>query len=171
MTLSILLLLVIPLFLIPALFLSKNRLELYLFCAFPAIVLVLLLSLIDISFPKYEINEKIGTAFLPMWRWIFDGFKELNESERVHLSVSFTYLFFYFVCYFLFYIPMKFFYIGSNPNIHKPIKTVTRIFSVLLFFLSTYGMAFAFLASIRQILPFPDGFLSFLFNLIYRIEV
>lgn len=171
MTLSILILLIFPLFLIPSLFLSKNRLDLYLFCAFPSLVLILLLSLIDISFPTYEINEKIGRAFLPMWSWIFKGYRELNQSEFVHLSVSFTYLFFYFICYFLFYFPLKFIFIGSNPNIHKPIKTITRILSIILFLFSTYGMAFVFLASIRQILPFPDGFLSFLFNLVYRIEV
>ena len=118
-----------------------------------------------------SLNEKIGEAFLPMWHWLYEGHSELNNKEIIHLSCSFTYLFFYFICYILFYIPLKFVFIGSNPNIHKPIKTVTRIIYIIFFMLSTYGVAFVFLAQIRQILPFPDGFLSFFFNLLYQIEV
>ena len=171
MSLSILLLILIPVFLIPAGLLSKNRLQFYLLCAFPSAILILLLFFIDLSLPFLSLNEKIGEAFLPMWHWLYEGHSELNNKEIIHLSCSFTYLFFYFICYILFYIPLKFVFIGSNPNIHKPIKTVTRIIYIIFFMLSTYGVAFVFLAQIRQILPFPDGFLSFFFNLLYQIEV
>ena len=171
MSLSILLLILIPVFLIPAVLLSKNRLQFYLLCAFPSAILILLLFFIDLSLPFLSLNEKIGEAFLPMWHWLYEGYSELNNKEIIHLSCSFTYLFFYLICYILFYIPLKFVFIGSNPNIHKPIKTVTRIIYIIFFMLSTYGVAFVFLAQIRQILPFPDGFLSFFFNLLYQIEV
>lgn len=171
MTLSVLLLILLPLFLLPAFLLSKNRLQFYLLCSFPSALGIILLLIIDFSFPSYQINQKIGTAFLPLWNWLFQGYKELNSAEIIHLSCCFSYLLLYFILYLICYLFVKKFYIGSNPNIHGYINLLTRFFSIILFFLTTYGICFLFLIEIREILPFPDGFLSFLFNWFYQIEV
>lgn len=170
MTLSVLLLVLLLLFLIPCFLLSKNRLQFYLLCTLPAFLVPLLLFLLDLSFPSYEISERIGEAFLGMWHWLFKGYRELNHREVLHLSASFTYLFLYFVSLLICYLPSRILYIGSNPDIHRPIKTITTIITIIFFLVTTYGIAAIFLINIREILPFRDGSLSFFFDWIYHIE-
>ncbi len=171
MTLSALLSVLLALFLIPCFLLPKNRLQFYLLCSLPAFLVPLLLFFLDLSFPSYLINERIGEAFLGMWHWLYRGYEELNTKEVIHLSTSFTYLFFYFVSFLLCYIPARFLYIGSNPDIHRPIKTITRIITIVFFLITTYGFLAVFLINIREILPFQDGSLSFFFDWFYQIEV
>lgn len=171
MTLTLLLLILLPLFVIPGFLLSRNRLRFFLLCSLPTFILILTLNFIDLSFPAQQINERIGRAFMPMWYWLIKGYTELNQAELIHLSASFSYLLLYFIFYIVFYIPAKIFYIGSNPNIHHFIRTISRTFDALLFILSTYGIVFLFLIEIREILPFDDGFLSSVFDWIYKIEV
>ena len=171
MSVSLLCLLLLPMFLLPCFLLSHNRLRTYNLCSLPSAIVLLIIFFTDLFVPSIDLNTKIGEIFYPLWKYTIGGYKEFSIVEKYHLSTSFTYLLFYFITYILCYIPVKIFFIGSNPNIHKKIHFIQRFLNSILFLLSTYGIAVCLIAEIRIMLPFDDGFLSFFFNWLYRIEV
>ena len=168
MTLSALLLIILPLFLIPALLLPSNRIRLFSYCGLLGFTVVLVFLLLSLRMPLLINN--IGQVFYPMWSPILGGYTTLLASEQYHLSFFLTMFFFYIVSYLICYIFMKVFYKGSNPNINKPIKAIFNILLVVIFVCVTYGSLSYFLIQIREILPFRDGFLSGFFDLIYPLE-
>lgn len=170
MTLSLFLLLLLPVFVVPAIFLSLNRLRSYFLPSIFAFALVFSLYLFQVFFPSLEVEEKIGKAFLGMWQFLFRPFIELSQGEIYHLSFDFTLLFLYLLTYTIFFFVTKIYFIGDNPSIHKQVRHVRHTYVGIFFVVFTYGALFFFLISIREILPFEDGFLSFFFPAIYPIE-
>jgi len=65
---------------------------------------------------------------------------------------------------------MKTFYIGTNPNVHRTIKAVSRVLFTIGFLALTFGPLSLFIIQTREIMPLGDGFLATLFNVIHRIE-
>lgn len=170
MTISFLILIFTPIFLLPAFLLSHNRLRTYLFSIISATTVLIFIFLLDTFIPKIDLNYNIGKTFYPLWKFLLANNKELTDLERYHVSTSFTYLLIYFLTYILTFIPIKLIFIGTNPNIHKPIKTIQRISDIVLFIIGTYFVFALFIVEIRIILPFNDGFLSSIFSLIYKVE-
>lgn len=171
MTLSIVLLIILPLFLIPSILLSLNRLRSLLFSLLPGTALLFLIILFDAMIPSLMLNERIGGFFSNVFLFIFKGYNELDSKEIIHLSATFGYFLIYLICFAICVIPVKIFYVGINPSIHKRIRLVQRLFDIILFLATTYGVLAIFLIEIREIIPLQDGFLSFLFNAIYRLEI
>lgn len=168
MTLSALLLIILPLFLIPALLLPSNRIRVFSYCGLQGFIVVLVFLLLSLEMPLL-IND-IGYTFYPMWSPILGGYTTLLSKEKYHLSFYLTMLFFYIISYLICYIFMKIFYKGSNPNINKPIKAIFNILLVVIFICVTYGSLAYLLIEIREILPFREGFLSGFFDFIYPLE-
>lgn len=169
MTLSLMLIFIVPLILIPIFFLPRNKLTFYTICASIGSGPALVLSLLDLFIPTIEIGQDIGRFFFPMWSFIIDR-STFKENEMFHLSFFFTMLFFYFLLYIISFLFLKRLFIGTNPDIIKVSTIFEKIVSILLFFIFTYGTLFMFFVEIRQVLPLRDGFLGWLFQLIYRIE-
>lgn len=169
MSLSLLLLILIPLFLIPAIFLPQNRLKYYSACSLVAFGVIFFICLFDVLISQIDIEDDIGKAFYGMFKPLIER-SQLSQKEIDHLSFWLTLLFFYGLLYLLSYLGMKFFFIGSNPSIKKPSRRIAKVTLSLLFFLSTYMALAIFLVEAREILPFRDGFLSFLFTWIHPIQ-
>ena len=171
MSLSLILIFLFVLFLIPTILLSHNRLRFYIACSLPAFVMVSIFLFLNMAFPDLGVETKIGKTFLVLFSWTFKRYEELSVKEIYHLSFSFFLLCVYLLTYLVSFLLWKLFFIGINPNIHKPIRIVQKIFDGLFFFLMTYGFVFLFLISIRRMIPFPDGFLQGLFQWLYPLEV
>lgn len=171
MNLSILLLLLIPLFLIPSILLPLNRLRVFLIASTCAFLLVSLLYLFNHWIKEDFIEQAIGEKFRWFSGFLYENRAELSQVEKKHLSFSFFLLAMYLLVYFIIFIPVKLIYVGNNPSFHKQLKTVQKVIVSILFFLTTFGIAFFFLVNIRMILPFEDGFLKDFFDFLYRIEV
>lgn len=169
MTLSWLIIFLIPLFLIPAVFLPQNRLKYYSICSLVAFGIVFFICLFNITISQVSIEKDIGKAFYGMFSPIVSR-DYLTMEEIYHLSFWLTLIFFYGIIYFLCYMILKFFFIGNNPSIKKPSKRVAQVALSILFFASTYLTFAVFLIEIREIIPFRDGFLSFLFTWIHPIQ-
>lgn len=170
MTISAITILLSVFFLLPSFLMSHNRLRKYIFTLLPSVFTLFLLYFIDLTVKKIDLNTSIGEFFYPMWGWLFQGYKEFTMIERLHLSASFTYLSIYILLLILSSFIVPIFFVGTNPEIHKPIRFVHRLLDIILFLVFSYGVLFVFIAEIRMLLPFPDGFLSPIFNLIYSIK-
>lgn len=170
MNLTFLLLLFAPLLLIPSFLLPSNKVRMYLIPSFTAFFFVVVTLLTNTIFPELYLEEKIGSFFLPMSHFLYRGYIELSQSEIYHLSFSFFLLLLFAVVFLVIYLPVRFFFIGTNPSIRKPMRYITKVFLALSLFFTLYFMACCFFINIRLILPFPDGFLEPLFSIIYPIE-
>lgn len=159
------------LFLVPAFVLPHNQLRAIICSFIPGFLLLSILHFCDLFITTINLNESMGKFFSPMWKPLFEGFEELSLAEEIHISTSFSYLFIYIVCFIICYSIISYFFIGSNPSVRRPIKTIHRAFDILFLFGFTYAVWFFFLAEIRLIIPFPDGFLWPLYQWIYPIEV
>lgn len=169
MSLSLFEILLFPLFLFPALFLPHNRLFFYSLCSFFATLVLVLLLAIDSFVPSIALFTRIGDAFEPMFSFLMNR-NEWLESEINHLSCFYALAFLFGGIYFLSYLILKIFFIGSSPYIGTPIRKATRVLEILFFLLTTYVPLFFFLIEIREALPLKDGFFAPLFSMIYPIE-
>ncbi len=170
MSLSILFVILIPFFLIPSIFLPRNKLIIYTLCSgIPGIIFVLLF-LTDRIYSSLDISSAIGEAFLGMFSFLTDR-ETLSYAQKTHISFNLTCFFFYMVLYMISFVISKFWFIGSNPDIHKVYTAFEKFFLSAMFFIFTYGVLFIFLAEIREIIPLSDGFLSFLFNIIHKVGI
>lgn len=168
MSLSILLILFIPIFLIPCIFLPKNKLIIFsLSSGIPGTFFVLLF-IFDLVFPSLNIKNSIGETFLGMFSFLTNR-PILNHEQQIHLTFNFVCLFFYFILYLLIYMTSKFWFIGINPSVHKTLSIAKKVLLSLLFFSFSYVVFFIFMVEIREIIPLSDGFLSFFFNIIYNV--
>lgn len=170
MTLSLALLLASSVFILPAVFLSLNRLRFYLYCAMSAFFVVFVFLFFDFYFPSLQVEETIGRTFSFLSSFILNTHIELSIAERYHISFYFFLLVLYFLVYLITYIILKVFYIGANPSVHKNIKQFRHLFDGILFLIFTYGMLALFFIEIRQISPFKDGLFAFFFNWIHPLE-
>ena len=169
MTLSFLLILLIPIIVVPALVLPHNKINFGIFSLLYALSIPIAFSFINIVYPNFEVD--LGLSTYPMFSWIISGYKELNIKERAHISfILFLFMIFFFIFIITFTIQNTFL-LGQNPSIHTTRKKFYRIFQSTVFFSLAYFSLAYFLISIREILSIQDGFLSSLFSLIYKIEV
>lgn len=162
-----LLLILIPLFFIPAFVLPKNKIKFYSTCFSIAGISLILFFLLSFLF-GWDMENRIGSVFLGWLPSLFER-SDLNEEEIKHLYFCFFCLAMFFVIYLIPYILFKIFFIGKNPDINKPSRKMESIIDIVFFLISTYGMLFLFLVEIREIIPLREGFLSFLFDWIYHI--
>lgn len=169
MTTSIFILLLLPLFLIPTILLSKNKVRFYTFCSTIAVLPLLITLLLNVFFKSINICDYIGNTFLGMFSFLVNR-SYLTNSEILHLSYYLTCLFFYGVFYFISFLILKMNYIGVNPNTDNISSKFINVFIRILFFITTYLVLVLFIIEIREIIPFDDGFLSFFFDWIYHIE-
>lgn len=167
MTLSFLLIVLIPLFLIPTFLLSRNKIRFYNIGFGMASICVFALQLWD-YFVGVGLTHGLASVVRPLFSFFIDR-SYLDNEEVNHLLACFAYLGIYFIVYGITYVILKIFFIGKNPDIQKKSTRFQSIFNNILYFAFTYGMLFLFLVQIRQILPLKDGFLSFVFQLIYSI--
>ncbi len=167
MTLTLLLLVLIPLFFIPAFVLPKNKIKFYSTCFSIAGFSLLFFFLLSFFF-GWDMENRIG-SFLLGWLPFFAERSDLNEREIIHLYFCFFCLAVFFVIYLIPYVLFKIFFIGKNPDIKKASRKMESIVDIVFFLFSTYGMLFLFLIEIREIIPLREGFLSILFDWIYHI--
>lgn len=169
MTLSWFLLSLFLIFLLPSILLPQNRLRLYLFGTLSSCLVILVFFIVSFSMPEGALERNIGGFFLFLFPFIGRNI-ELTFQEMCHLSFCFILLIFYLFVYLIVFLIFKYTYVGTNPNIHRSIKRIRRVFQGILFFLSAYIPLFFFFLNIRGILYLPDGFLASLFNLFYEIK-
>lgn len=169
MSLSLFLILLLPLFLVPAFLLPQNKLRFFTLASSTGVLLILVLTLTDVFFPDTHLMYSFGAFFYPMFAPFLNR-PELNQEEIYHLSAFFAFAFLYGVCYLLTYIPLKIFYIGSNPYLKAPLNKVRRAVEIILYLGMSYALLFFFFVEVREILPFQDGFMKDFFQAVYPIE-
>jgi hypothetical protein len=169
MTLSWVLLFLIPLFLIPAFLLPQNRIRFFSFCALIPFLTLFLLFIANFLWEEIGLEQQIGKTFFPLFSGFLSGFETLSLQERYHLSAYLFYEFLYLLLYLIVYVFLKIYYIGSNPNIHKPTKAIRHALDILIFLVVTYGVLGVFLIEIREIIPLPDGLFKGFFSWFYPI--
>ncbi len=170
MSLSLLVLVLIPLFVLPAFLFATNRIRIYFYCSLTAALFTGIFFIITTFLPDILSEEVFAQPFMRIFSLILNHYPGLSTQEQAHIVTHFLYLIIYLLVYFISYLLFKIFYIGTNPAIHKPIKIVTKIAYGTSFFILTYIPLVFFFVNIRIIFPFEDGFLSNLFDLIYLIE-
>ncbi len=170
MSLSLIIFILIPIFLLPALIMTTNRIRIYFYCAlagsFAALVLNLAVLIAGANFTEVD----LASPFLGMFSSFFNYYPSFTTEEKCHIICMFIYLVIYLIVYLIAYIFIKIFYIGKNPAIRRPVKFITKIMFGLGFFALTYLPLCLFLINIRLLFPFEDGLLSFFFDWIYLLE-
>lgn len=169
MTLTAVLAFLIPLFILPCIFLPLNRLRVFCIGTVSAFIPVAFIFLLNRWLGQNFIEQAIGNAFSPIFGFLFPE-PEISHNEKAHLSFAFFLICLYLVLYLVFLLFTKRFYVGSNPSFHKQLSRIYKIPLSIIFFLTSYTIAFLFLINIRQILPIPDGFFQDFFAWIYPLE-
>lgn len=162
-----LLLILIPLFFIPAFVLPKNKIKFYSICFSIAGCSLFFFLLLSFLF-RWDMENRIGSFLIGWLPFLFER-SDLKDAEIIHLYFCFFCLAMFFVIYLIPYILFKIFFIGKNPDINKPSRKLESIIEIIFFLFSTYGLLFLFLVEIREIIPLREGFLTFLFDWIYHI--
>ncbi len=142
----------------------------YTLCSLPPFFLMMIIYFANLFVGDNSVEISIGKAFYPVFSFLFKTHRELRLEEIYHLVAYVFYLFLYLSVYLIGYIIMKTFYIGTNPNVHRTIKAVSRVLFTIGFLALTFGPLSLFIIQTREIMPLGDGFLATLFNVIHRIE-
>ncbi len=168
MTVSLLLILFLPLFRIPSYLLPRNRLKVYLYSALVACFVISLIGLAD-RIGGSSIEDKLGRFFSPMFSFLIDPIDGITVKEAHHVYCYLANSLLY-VLSFLLALPIfSFFLIGDNPSIYHHVRWLSRFFLSFFFVLSTYGIFFLVIVNLRGILPFPSGFLEPVFARFYPL--
>lgn len=170
MTLSLVLIILIPLFILPAILLPLNRLRVFLIGTTSAFLVVAFIYLLNSWTGKSFIEQTIGKYFLFLSSFFYVSKIELSMIEIYHISFSFFLLALYLIIYFVVLLFTTIFYVGNNPSFHKQLKFVQKFFVSILFFVTTFSIVFFFFVNIRLILPIRDGLFENIFSLFYKIE-
>lgn len=170
MSLSLLLIFIVPLFILPSILLPLNRLRMFLIGTISSFVVIAFIYMLNIWIGNNFLEQNIGKAFLFLSSFFYLSKVELSSVEIYHLSFSFFLIALYFLLYIIVFIPTKLLYIGKNPSFHKQINFFSKIVYSVLFFISTFSICFFFLINIREILPLNDGLFQNVFNFFYKIE-
>ena len=170
MSLSLIFFLLIPLFLIPAILITTNRIRIYFYCSAISTVLIGILVIVTSFLPDILSETTLAQPFIKVFSFLFINSPNISPLEQSHIICQFLFLIGYLLIYLICYIFYKIFYIGTNPAIRKPTKVITKIAFGIGFFICTYIPLNFFLINTRLIFPFPDGFLTDFFNIIYLIE-
>lgn len=129
---------------------------------------LMLFASITLIFGTPELETAIGSAFAPVFPFFVNNL-ELSSYEINHVITFFVILIAYFVIYMITYLIVRKFFVGSNPNIHRPTKVIRKILDIGVFMLTIYGPLFIFLVNIRGVLILPDGIFGAFFQLFYHI--
>ena len=169
MSLSIVLLLISPLFAIPLFLLPNNKVRIFSFSLLIGFGIVLTLNIFNSV--NNNFGQSIGKALYPLYSWLIDGNIELSSIEKYHISFVFTQGLLFFIFSIAFYIVFNVFYIGKNPSIQKNSSTLTltNVFFRVVIYLISYTTVSFFLISIRNLTCMEEGFFSSLFNVIYYV--
>lgn len=169
MSLSLILIFIIPFVLFPAIILPTNKLKMYSLVTILPLIIFIVLLLLELIFPSIHIYEAFGYIFFPVFNVIFVGFKEYSLSETIYLS-STIFTFIIYLIFLLFsYIIINHNFTGSNATRHKKRDYIAKIIYSIFFFLLVYFLIFYFLSSIRSLIPLEEGFFSPLFSLIHPL--
>lgn len=168
MTLSLLFLLIAPLFLLSSIFLPSHRLKVYVRSSLLGGMAVLLISFVDIFFPDVQIVVLLGQPFLPLFFFLLSS--EQTFLEQCRIASAFFLLLLYFLLYLLSYALQKLLFLGQNMTIHWSGKILRHVGYSILFLLFTFVPLVLFFLNIRILLPFPDGIFSSLFQFFYPLE-
>ncbi len=169
MTLSLIVVMLIPMFLIPAILLPRNKLHIYTWSLLIASVPVILFFIIENTVPELGLEDGIGEFFEWMFSWLVRDESLLTRAEALHIYAYYGYLIIFVLVYLISYLILKATYIGTNPSVHKASRTIGHILLSTIFFVLTYVLIAMFLIEIRQSFGIEDGFLSWLFEAIYPI--
>lgn len=168
MSLSTVIFVLLPLFLIPAIVLPSNRMKVYFISSFFAAIPVMVLVLVCLLYSENRILLSFGSIFSPIFQAFFiDG---MTSLEKAQVSLFFVSLVLYFILYIISYAIQKVFVLGSNVTIKIGPNPIGHFFYAVFFVLFTFGALAMFLIGIRQILPLPDGFLSGFFQWLFPLE-
>lgn len=167
MTLSLLLLLAFILFMIPVVAVSRNRIYLLIRSLLPSSFLIALILILDKIIFNIDISKYVGLASSSMFSFITNSLPELSAAESLHICAHLTYAFLYLTVFLITSFITRLTFIGTNPNIKEKHGLLKSISSRTLLFLIIYPFLFVFLAEIRRIIPFQDGLLKPLFDVIY----
>ena len=169
MSLSLVILFLIPVFLIPAFLLPRNKLSIYTGALIIAVIPVALLNLIEVWMPQIGLEEGIGGFFEVIFSFLIREKDLMTRRELLHIYAWLGYLVMFVIVYLIAYLILKNTYMGTNPSVHKPLRTLFHILLSTVFFVLTYLMMVLFLTEIRQCFGMEDGFLSFIFEAVYPI--
>ncbi len=167
MSLSAAILALFPIFLIPAIFLPSNRMKVFFFASLSAAIPVAVFILVCMFLPDKQLLLSFGNVFVSSFSAFYvEGMTFLEKAQVALLLFS---LMVYFVIYLVAYVLQKVFVLGSNVTIRIGPNPMGHFLYSFFFILFTYVFLVVFLAGIRQILPFPDGFLSPLFQWLFPL--
>lgn len=167
MSLSVILLIISPLFAIPLLLLPNNKVRIFSFSLLIGFGFILTLNIFNSI--NNNFGYSIGKGIYPLYSWFIDGNIELSKVERYHTSFVFTQAIIFLVLVISFYTLFNVFYIGKNPSIEKNKGKFLNIFLKIVIYLLSFATISYFLISIRYLTCMEDGFMSGLFNLIYKV--
>jgi hypothetical protein len=169
MTLSIFLIILLIIFLVPALLLPQNRIRFFLIASLTSTALLIFVFIFSLGFTTTEFEAGISSLFSFLFPSIVNN-PELNQMEVNHLITWFMALVFYILIYLILFGISKSIFVGTNPNIKETTKRIHRILEALAFLVSTFVPLAIFFINIRGILPFQDGFLATIFNALYSVR-
>lgn len=167
MSLSWILIIILPLFSIPLIILPNNKVRIFSISLFIGISIVVILNILNAL--NNSVSQTTGKIMYPLYSWMVKGNIELNQKEKYHVSFIFTQALFFSIITISSYIVFNLFYIGKNPSIKKNGGKFFNIFLRIITYLGLYLTFSFFLISIRNLTSLEDGFLKDLFNLIYYI--
>ena len=167
MSLSIILLIIAPIFGIPLFLLPDNKIRIFSFSFITGFSLVVALIVLDIIYNQFAI--RIAKGIYPAVGWFFNNNKELSINEKYRIIFSFVQILAFLLGTIISYVTFNTIYIGKNPSISKKNNQVLNAFwRVIMFFISYLPVCY-FLICIRGVSSLSDGFMKPLFNLIYYI--
>jgi len=169
MTLSLGIIIILPLFIIPVVLLPINRIRFFLGGTLIAFFLTAIIYLTDAFFPTAGLGDMIGSWAYPIFRFLIEGHIELNTPERYHISFCLFLFILYLTIYLIYFLFGKIFFVGNNPSFNRKTTKLRKAFDGFIFILTTYIGLIIILINIRMILPFSYGVLNPLFNWIYTI--
>ena len=168
MSLSAMIFVLFPLFLIPSIILPSNRMKVFCIASLFAGLPTLVLFLAALLSPGDILLLTLGDALSPFVSFLF--LSGMTHYERSLIGLAFLCLLLYFLLTIVTLLIQKAFVLGSNVTIRLGPHPIAHFIYAFFFLLFTYGMLVLFLITIRQILPLPEGFLSPLFQSLLPLE-
>lgn len=168
LNLSMLIIMIVIINIFPAILLSSNKIKIYIYSCIPGFILVFFAFFICLNFP--DVKYTLGKATYPLFHWLLDNYEGFTFNELYHISANLFLAFIYVIFYIITFIIIKLCFVGVNPNASRPATVFNKVILSTSFMVFTAVVISIILIEIRMILPINDGFLSSIFQLIYKIE-
>ena len=167
MSLSIVLIIIAPIFAIPLFLLPDNKVRIFSFSLLIGFGIVLTLNIINSIHDSFGLS--IGKGIYPAFNWFLKNNIELSNNERYHMSFIFIQIILFFLGSTISYVSFNTIYIGKNPSVPKKNNnTLNTIFKLIMYFISYLTVSY-FLICIRSLTCMEDGFMSNIFNQVYYV--